>query len=93
METEHKDLSQELCEQINVWDMLAVIDDEDSLVEQLMPVIDRHIAAIHARYEAVAQGWMERVSEVDPFVRTVPDAVHAATLNDCASDLRWVKNQ
>lgn len=48
-------LRRNLAEQINIWDMLAVIDDEDSLVDQLMPVIENHVAAIRARYEAVAQ--------------------------------------
>lgn len=50
-------------------------------------------AAMHARYEAVAQEWVDRVSDVNPFLTPMADQVYADTLTDCASDLRAVKGQ
>ncbi len=47
VETARQTLLRELCEQINVWDVDAVIEDEDGLAEHwLLPVIDRYVDTI-----------------------------------------------
>lgn len=41
-------LARDLAEQINIWDVFCVIDDEDTLVDQLIPVIRKHAVAVAA---------------------------------------------
>lgn len=46
-ETPRQTLLRELCEQINLWDQDAVIDNEDDLAEHwLLPAIDRYVDTI-----------------------------------------------
>lgn len=59
-----KTLAQELCEQINVWDMFAAIDDEDDLVTNvILPAFQKRIVALAEAQEARINRWLEERSE------------------------------
>jgi len=56
--TADKTLAHELCEQINVWDMFGVIDDEDDLVTNvILPAFQKRIIALAEGHEASARRW------------------------------------
>lgn len=59
------DMAREMCEQVNVWDILAVIDDEDGLVDALLPVIRKHVEKVTTTMINAHRSWLEGKNEAD----------------------------